>query len=445
MDVRLTAYPRRAALIAAAVAPAVVFYTLLFRVALNLPFRDDYDTVLGFANGFISQSSFPGKMGFFLAAQSNEYKLYFLHALAILQLELYQKIDFRVLSFIGDSFVLLIAILLWAMFLPHIKDTGRRLTLFLPVCYLLFQFRYEETLNWTTACLQHLPCIFFSFYSIFLLDKKTSRTFILSLILLPLAIGSSGNGFVLAVVGIVLLAVNRRYIQLLFWIAITSCCAAAYAYKWAPENLVSKASSPHAILHIRPHYVLLFIGSIAARPRFIPGILLGVAIILSIIYFAYKRYPERNPAVAYCVFYLLLTAIGVAGLRADVDPLQISTSRYTIYSALFLIFCWFAVADSFRDRVASPVFRRLIFPSILMCCMLFAFVTWYTGLRGLKRNDADLVRGMRAYQHPSDTRADFGPVLPLEHQDASLDAFDLRARSELSKSIQNRIYIPAQY
>jgi hypothetical protein len=140
--------------------PAVIFYSILLRHLSPLPYLDDYG-LLHFLNEISELRGAAAKGLCFLAAQHNEYKIFFENAVAWLQLQSFGHVDFRVLSAIGDGFVLLLGVLLWKMFLPGHKDLGARLTYFIPIAWLLFQLEYCETLNWATA-LQNVAVPFFA-------------------------------------------------------------------------------------------------------------------------------------------------------------------------------------------------------------------------------------------------------------------------------------------
>lgn len=97
--------------------------------------RDDYWTILHFANALTDRPSLTEKITFFLAEQNNEYKLYVLHAPVWLQTTLTHRINFRILIGLGDAFVLLLGILLWKQFLPAYTDLRRKLIYFVPVLF----------------------------------------------------------------------------------------------------------------------------------------------------------------------------------------------------------------------------------------------------------------------------------------------------------------------
>jgi hypothetical protein len=126
--------------------PAILFYGILLRKAVNVPLLDDYEALLDFLNHLAELESASARVSYFLAAQFNEYKLFFGHVLAWLQLAFLGHTDLRVLCAIGNGFVLLLAILLWMMFLPDHENLTRRMALFIPVSSLLFQLGYSATL-----------------------------------------------------------------------------------------------------------------------------------------------------------------------------------------------------------------------------------------------------------------------------------------------------------
>ena len=66
--------------------PAVLFYAILFREAINVPLLDDYEALLDFLNRMAELKSVSARASYFLASQFNEYKLFFGHGVAWLQL-----------------------------------------------------------------------------------------------------------------------------------------------------------------------------------------------------------------------------------------------------------------------------------------------------------------------------------------------------------------------
>jgi len=205
----------------------------------------------------------------------------------------------------------------------------------------------------------------------------------------------------------------------------------------------SAVSNSH---HFNPAYVLAFMGSGASFPFFAGSFVLGTVLCLFFAYLVRRGFARRNPLVSWCVLFLLITAIGVAVLRSSFGIAQATASRYTIYSALFLIFAWFAIAEEFlQNKPASP------FKNDILMCALLATILWslsmdFLGGLQLGRRSNALIVAMRDYQHPASPATRTGPSPPLLDlriaSDPVTDAFNRRARPILDESIRQGLYRP---
>jgi len=435
--------------------PAILFYGILLRKAVNVPLLDDYEALLDFLNHLAELESPSARVSYFLAAQFNEYKLFFGHAVAWLQLACLGHIDFQVLCAIGNGFVLLLAILLWTMFLPDYENLARRMAFFIPVSCLLVQLGYSATLNWAMPSLQNLSVLVFSLGTIYLLVRGSRQAFCVGMIGLILAVSASGNGFLVIPIGVIILALNRHYVRLVSWLIVSAVSVAAYAYHY---DLMSSQSRLHhsvleTVLHLRPLYVIAFMGSVAAFPpllgRYHLEVLwstsLGLLLCACFFVLARRGYPRRNPAVAYCILFLLLTAIGVAGIRSDFGISQSLESRYAIYSALFLIFAWFSIVEETLQHQNLPLRRNGVFLSAVLGTMVFCLMMDFRGARYFDERNLVLVTGMAAYEHPVSTKSDLGPVLPIPGQNARMNELDQRAPLILRQSTKLGIYRPPAF
>ena len=424
--------------------PAILFYSILFSTALNIPWLDDYEAILKFVNGWKMIDGLSTKASYFLASQHNEYKLFFEQAVVLLQFDLLGRIDFRWLSAIGNGFVLLLAFLLWKMFLPTRRDVVFRLALFLPVSCLLFQLQYKETLNWAMAGLQNIPVLFFSFASVYLLQASTRRAFTGALAFYVLAVASSGNGFLLLPIGLLILAIGRRYAQIAAWLIASVGCVVAYSYHY---DVMSSQSSPHhsvfsTLLRLRPGYVVSFIGSAASIPFHAASFVLGTALCVFFAWMTYRGYIRRNPTVSCCVLFLLLTSIGVAGIRSDLGLTQSLSSRYAIYSALFLIFAWFAIVEEFLQRRRIALLNSGMYLSAVAAAAFLCLFMDGLGFLMFQSFNGRLIQGMAAFEHPNPPNSTEGPDIGLWNYDPESAAFKARARAILIESIKLDVYQP---
>jgi hypothetical protein len=428
--------------------PAILFYAILTRDLVNIPFLDEYGASLDFLNKLAPINGFFARAAYYQAAQTNEYKLFLYHAFIWLQFSLTGHIDFAVLSVVGNGFVLFLGIVLWFMFLPNQKDLAARITFFIPVSWLLFQLQYWENLDWATAVNQHIAVLPLVFGAIYLLLRGTRRAFAFAVLFLILAVAADANGVLLFPIGAAILMLARQYKRLAAWLLASAACVAAYFYRYTPRHappMVNQAavSNPH---HFNPAYVLAFMGSGASFPFFAGSFVLGTVLCLFFAYLVRRGFARRNPLVSWCVLFLLITAIGVAVLRSSFGIAQATASRYTIYSALFLIFAWFAIAEEFlQNKPASP------FKNDILMCALLATILWslsmdFLGGLQLGRRSHALVVAMRDYQHPASPATQTGPSPPLLDlriaSDPVTDAFNRRARPILDESIRQGLYRP---
>jgi hypothetical protein len=417
---------------------------------------DDYEALLDFLNHMAVLKSAPARTSYFLAAQLNEYKLFFAHAVAWLQFAFFGHTDLRVLAAIGNGSILLLAILLWMMFLPDDKNLAQRMAFFIPVSCLLFQLGYAATLNWAMPSLQNLPVLVFSLGTIYLLVQGSRRAFWGALIGLVLAVGASGNGLLVIPIGAFILALGRYYTRIVSWLIISAGCVGAYAYRY---NLMSSQSRFHhsvleTVLRPRPLYVIAFIGNAAAFPallgRYHPlevlsALFLGLLLCVYFFVLARRGYPRRNPTVSYCVLFLLLTAVGVAGIRSELGIGQSLESRYVIYSALFLIFAWFSIVEEILQHQNLPLRRNRIFSVAVVGAVLFCLVMDFWGWRSLEQRNRTIVFGMATYEHSVSSGATVGPILPFPGQGARSDELEREAPLILRESARLGIYRPPRF
>jgi hypothetical protein len=434
------------------VLPAILFYTILFSKAISLPLLDDYEILLDFLNQMAEQKSISAKVSYFFAAQFNEYKLFLGHAICWLQYALSGHVSIEILCALGNGFVLLLAILLWKMFLPDHKVLVDRIALFIPVSWLLFQLEYVETLNWAGPSLSNLPVLLFSLGAIYFLVRGGDRAFWGALACLILAVASLANGLLVVPIGVLILVGDRSYARLVGWLVVSAGSIAAYAYHYNVMSSQSQArdSVLSTVIRPRPLYVLAFVGNAAAVPFeginhrvvVLLSLLLGLLLCGFFVALAMRGYYRRNQLVSYCILYLLLTAIGVAGLRSSFGLAQSVSSRYQIYSALLLAFAWFAIAEEFVAYKAVPLHRSRILLSAIVCAALFSLSMDTWGWFYLTDRNRETVLGMAAFQQPVPGETRNGPILPNPNHGARFDLLARRAPEILEQSMKLGIYRP---
>ena len=431
-------------LLAAVLLPPVLFLGLAFVLSLNYPLLDDYDAGLAFANHMVLLHGLHDRLLYFLAVQHNEYKIFLGHGFVWLQLALAGHVNFAVLSALGNLFIPLLGFILWKLFLPEVP-LERRLTLFIPVSLMLFQYEYWETINWPLPGLQNLTIVPFAFGCFYLLGRGTRPTFLCGLACMVFGISASGNGFIIGAVGLLMLALRRSYARLAALLAALAASAAVYAYHYnsmatqnpGHQSLLTVLTHPHGV------YLLAFLGNAAGLTPRLPflwaSVMLGAFLCAFYAWALRRGFLRREPVVGYCLLFLLLTAIGVSGLRSGLGLIRSTSSRYQLYSDLLLVFAWFALVrlaglDRTSNPAASPLFRR-----VLALSLLFYIGATAIGLHGLLSRDALLKRGLADFERSGGL---LSPVYVSRESVLYSSGWTEHARTILAESQKLGVYTP---
>lgn len=427
------------------------FYLLLARTILNLPILDDYESILGFLNHYAQLPGASDKALYIFTAQHNEYKLIFEHWFVVTEFGLLRHVNFVLINAIGSLSVLLLAVALWKMFLPQLQDDFRRLTLFLPVILLLFQLQYYENLTWPTTALQNIPVVPFSLFSLYFLLRKDRWSAVWALLLLALAVFTSGNGFMAVPVGLFVLLSQKRWRLMIVWSGMAGLLAGIYFFHYNHQSSQSvPGESVFAVLfHFNLLYFLSFLGSVVESQTHLPfrgaAIVFGILLLFGIGYAIHRGYHRRNPFLAAACLFTLFTGIAVAGLRSDFGLVQSLSSRYRIYSDLLVIFAYIFFADEFLQPAKDTIFARRLYLGVLLASFAFCLVNDGMGYHAMVKRRNLAVAGMHAFLHPNPANPMQSPVLFEKQEDRikpGNQKFAIRARSILIQSTALGIYQP---
>lgn len=422
--------------------PAIAFYVISTWTAVNLPLWDDYDAGLAYLNHLITLPGLWGKVVLMLTSQHNEYKLLYVNVLFWGLHALFGKINFVVMSVLGNLQAIPVALSLWLVFRPKRDDLHTKLLLFLPSAYLWFLLNYAETVNWGVDAFQTMPVVALAFFCVYLLLRPTRTALVWAIVCMIGSIASSANGFLLAPIGAWILFRQRRFSALWLWLVVTALSIGGYFYRY---EVIHYPPPPHHSLPgkilIRVEYFLAFLGN-ALGERFIPCALLGIALCIFWFWMWRRGYLHRRPALTYCLLFIALTTAMVSAGRADLGLMTSMSSRYRLYGDIMLIFTWQAVAEEFIDQRGAAVLRNPLFRWASALAILFAIGSDIYGYRYLHDRKLFQQRGMYAFEHPSPANPQPNSVLPLPYQGERLDKWDIHARQVLLDSMRLRTYEP---
>jgi hypothetical protein len=375
-------------------APALAFYVILFKTAVNLPLLDDYQSILDVANSIAKTHDPLSRLGVVVTSQHNGYKQLTNNVLVWACYRFTGQVRMLPLIAIGDAFVLLIFLPVALMARTLTKDRANWLLLLVPVACFIFQLQYASALNFASCSIQEIGVIAFSLLSIYFLSKDARNISVISYVFTVLAALSSPNGFFLAPVGAFMLAGRRQWKQLGIWTAVFCVLLGLYMFRYSgvPITAVDKTAS-HSI---NPIYALTFLGASAARYVSIaPALVLGVLICGIVVLAAIKRYDLRNPAVFYSMVFILINAVAVSGLRSGQGVAQSLASRYRIYSNLMLALSYLFLLEQWILRWKGATARRLAITAAIMLSAAFCLLSDLAGARFLEAKKIALQQSYR--------------------------------------------------
>jgi hypothetical protein len=411
--------------VVAALLPSIVALAILYRQAPSVPYQDDYGAILGFAYDYEGLNSWKEKLLNIATEQSNEYKLVFEHFVVATELELTHHLNFWFLTVLGNLFLLPIGYLLWLTYGDDLAQANRRLLEFLPVSFLFFALTYWENLDWAMTGLQNTPVILFALLAFLLLSKE--RYPFLTGLAAMLAAFSSANGFLLAPVGLMMLLPRRAYRAAIAWCAAFVPPLAAYLY-----HFTSTAVVMHPFYYLtRPLFFLAFLG--CAIPFRWPAALLG-AVLLGIFFLAVRsRFDRSNPVGFYFAVWVLATSLLVSWVRGAIG--FYTTSRYSLYSILMLIFCYSFLASYLPERF--PGFRRTRFCIASAIVAIGAFtIANVVAYQKLETRRRMILSGIELYRANPEVNSPM--VDPLVEKTVPREK--ALEQAILTRSIQSRIY-----
>jgi hypothetical protein len=355
-------------LVLCAILPALLAFAILYRQALPVPYQDDYDAILAFALAYQPLPTAQAKILEIAAAQHNEYKLAFEHAIVATELELTHHVNFAFLTALGDLFLLPIAYLLWRTYRLNERDPARQVLAFLPISFLFFALTYWENLNWAMTGLQNTPVVLFSLLAIYLVASPnptppTRVRLLLGCLVAALAALTSANGFLLGPIGVWIFLRRRQYTGALAWCASFLLPLAAYLYHFSS---IAYPVYPSAAV-TRPLFFFAFLGSVAGARW--PAALLGLLVLLTTALALRSRFDRVNPVAVYFTLWVLGTACLVAWVRGAAG--FIIASRYSMYSSLMLIFCYAFLAHLLAARRAALDPRSFYWSATVLAVCFF--------------------------------------------------------------------------
>lgn len=343
-----------------------IYWYLVIKYTVNIPFWDDYTAVIIFLNNFLSAETLWEKV-YLVFKQHNEHRIVFNRVVALLQLKVFSEINFAHLVFLGNIGWVFMTILCFKKF----REKKYTLWYFLPVVLFMFSITHYEIMLWAMGSLQNYYQMLFVFISIFFLTEPiNNKSQICIYIFVSLALFTSGGSVGLIPIVLFHYLVKKEYkIALKFALY---CCFFLWVY-FDLFNYVRPGHHPNPYDSIRNlsqfvTYVACFLGNIYPRDKQIWAMTYSVFLLVLTCVALFWGGWKKNEFCAYSISFLLFSAVMAAITRSGFGVDQAFSSRYSIYSILLFVFVYLLLLRICSAKylvrtigVFSIVFSLLVF------------------------------------------------------------------------------------
>lgn len=237
--------------------PIVYFIGYLAVYALNIPYLDDYRTFLTLPLDFQEATTLKEKWWVLIRRENYDHHLVINKLVGSLTLWLTGKINFKLLTFLGNISLLGIAYLFY-------RNSRQAILLFVPVLFIFFTAEhYQDTILYATCSLQHGPTILLVLlgFQLILANRKTSY-FLLGILAGTIACFTSSNGLIFYPLVVVGLLLQKRFKEVAFFIILSTLPVYEFITTTSPEGSITSLITSHTFERFLTYFV--FVGNFTA-------------------------------------------------------------------------------------------------------------------------------------------------------------------------------------
>ena len=317
------------------IAKGIIFLSVLYYIwvvlhyASFMPISDDYGAILSFLNHYANVNDY-GERCKILLEQYGEHRIVFNRIVELLQWYISGEVNFIYLIIIGNIGWLFLVWLMWSYAHRTLKLSVFSFT---PVALIMLSFTHSALMTWAMASLQQYWQLYFSLLSIyFLVNSQVYKT----LIVMTIAIFTGGGGIVLTVVILLYYFMHKEWKNGIIAFVIVMSIFLVYFVLLDFHRHARDLSALYIIFNqfkMLVSYVIVFLGNIGYYEYL--AFYVGV-FFLALFVFASKKIYKDTPFIFWSILFIVITA-GIVGLsRSGLGLTQALSSRYAIYSTLFL-------------------------------------------------------------------------------------------------------------
>ena len=321
----------------------VCFYFFwVWRYAVNIPFLDDF-SLLFFSNHFLEAKDIKEKLHLFFGFH-NEHRIAIPRLFFYFMFKLSSQVNFKTGLIVGNLFLFGLLIVVYKLVLERQPKQFVLIT----SAFFLFQFQHWENASWAMASLSNFCGIFFAGFAFYFLNRSDWMGVICSFMFAVFAICSNGGGLLVFFTVGFLYILTKKFRFLGFWCFISIVAIYFYFSGYVkPENHPGIFEALQHPARLFLYFISFLGGSLSAdNHHFAP--LAPIGGIIALLFFGYatwKKYYLKNPGVYGFLFYILCIAATASVTRSGFGLHQAFSSRYKIFSTVYLILSFVAVIE----------------------------------------------------------------------------------------------------
>ncbi len=386
----------------------IIFAVILYAgqiviYSANIPFWDDYDAVLDFLNEFKSNSNFSDRIDLLLS-QHNEHRIFLDRLLALGDYLLFGQVNFMHLIYVGNSFVVLLLVLVIGTSLPIIQKRKEpwKWLLLLPIPFFMLNMQSWENFLWAMASIQNLGVVFFTFlcfYFLFFKPLIPSR-FAFGILCASIATYTSGNGMLCLAIGLfVMLITRKKPIYIIIWILSSGLLLYAYLHDFHPAP---GHPDPFNTLRNETGNMVLYFFTLLSSGWEVFGYKMGVYLtvglvfLVAVVILVRENLILKNPLLFSILLFLVLTCCLISVSRTGFGVMQALDMRYRNSSLLLFMFTYLALLavqedNTFTSKQQIPIWIFIVLSAINY---LMALEKYH---RPMSDARSKLIHGLAAY------------------------------------------------
>ena len=351
--------------------PFVTYSLCVIHYSTNTPIMDDYDAVLDFTSSFINTQTPVDKISL-LFSQHNEHRIVFDRVVFLGYYYLFREVDFRFFIIFGNLGWILTVVML----VVYVRNNFHLpLSRLLPIPYILLSFSHWENMFCAMAAIQNY---WFVFFAVAFLISLSKDNVLMTGVLFPLALFTSGGGIVLYPLGNLFFLLRKKRQAFWSFFATSTTCMLLYFFNYHKPSIHPGIVETIVTPFSAAAYYFSFWGNLWTLPLGGISLLIGLIICSLSFYLAGNQRADRFLRLAIC--FIALVALAITLARSGFGVQQAMSSKYSLFPLLALACMYLFMITPISS---SPAARR----TFIMSSALIAVSFWGISVAFFVHND----------------------------------------------------------